>query len=425
MTAPRTEHDNPRDRTTSWRPLLVITLVGATYVGLRQLMFHTMDPEWGDRMSADLRIYVTSVREVLDGQYLYDLEPPFTYPPFALLVFAPFAWIPVAVLAVLFQLAKFVAIGESARRYIRHRGSADRAYTGRAVLLALLAVIFVDPVGVDVFDGQINLVLLFVVIADLMRPADSRWRGVGVGLAAGVKVMPALFIVYLLVSRQFRAAAVATGTFLAAVTVGFAVQPRASWAYWTDVMWDGTRIWPRPDVLLNQTVRGVVVRALGEDNRPLWAGLALVAVATGLAVAAALHRRGLELAALCMTGLTAAVITPQGWIHHWVWLAPTLLLLAMAAHRSVAAWTGVVLLFVVVNGRFYYQVGRGDPWGYSGLGLSAMEQVMVAANVVAWLALVLFAMVWLWRQPRPIEVQVELTAFGRQAHDERAAPVRR
>jgi hypothetical protein len=128
----------------------------------------------------------------------------------------------------------------------------------------------------------------------------------------------------------------------------------------------------------------------------LWIALALVVLAAGLLVAVALHRRGRELAALCAVGLTAAAITPQGWIHHWVWFAPALLILAAGARRSIAAWCGVVVLFYAVNGRFYFLTG-GDPWSRDGLHLGLGEQLMAASSLLAAAALLVFTVPWLRR----------------------------
>ena len=48
---------------------------------------------------------------------------------------------------------------------------------------------------------------------------SGSWAGVGIGLATAVKLTPALFIAYLLITRQWRVAATAVGTTIG-VTLG-------------------------------------------------------------------------------------------------------------------------------------------------------------------------------------------------------------
>jgi alpha-1,2-mannosyltransferase len=346
----------------------------------------------------DLAIYHESVRNVLDGQYLYGFEPSFTYPPFALWALLPFG-LPLPLVEPLLHLGKMLLLHVGAWLYLGTRGLSERRRLWWSVAIAWAVAIFVDPVSQDIAQGQVNLLLLALVAADLLRPenpAGRRWYGVGVGVATGIKLVSGLFIVYLLVTRQFRAAAAATAAFLATVAFGFVTMPRASWAYWTDVLWDSSRVWKKPDMVLNQTVHGIVVRALGRDNTVLWLTLSVLVAVIGVALAAALHRRGAELAALSAVGMTAAAITPQGWIHHWVWVAPALLIVAVAAGRSVRAWLGVLALFTVACTRPYFMVG-GDPWLFDARHLDVGRQLM-AANLPLTAALLAgVAVLWLRR----------------------------
>ncbi len=398
MTTP--EYGAAADRRRPMRiPVLVLLVAAVAEVGLRQLQYSAMQPAWTTHRLDDLHIYVNSVRAVLHGQYLYGLQPLFTYPPFALVAFAPLAALPFGVVAPVFDALKVLVLLVGAWLYLGSRGLSRRRALVWGVVAGLVAALFLDPVAQDIFDGQVDLVLLAVVLADLMRPRDARLRGVGVGLAAGVKLMPALFIVYLLVTRQVRAAVIATATFLGTVALGFALLPSTSWRYWTSVLWDDSRVWVRPDVVLNQTVRGIVVRAVGHDT-PLWLPLAALVAAVGVATAAALHARQREVAALSAVGLTAAVVTPQGWIHHWVWIAPALLIIAVAGRRSVAAWIGVVVLFSVASGRFYYMFSS-NPWEYDATHLSVGRQLLAAQMPIALTVLFVVTLVWLARHPAP------------------------
>ena len=73
---------------------------------------------------------------------------------------------------------------------------------------ALLGVMcmFLEPVRTTLYFGQINLVLMLLVLWDTARGERSRLKGIGVGIAAGIKLTPAYFILYYLAARQWRAA---------------------------------------------------------------------------------------------------------------------------------------------------------------------------------------------------------------------------
>jgi uncharacterized membrane protein YgcG len=91
--------------------------------------------------------------------------------------------------------------------------------------------------------GQVNLVLMAAVVVDLTRP-ERRSSGVLVGLAAGVKLTPLVFVVLLLLVGRRGAAGRATLTFLATVAVGFVLAPGAAASYWTPGLLDADRVGP-------------------------------------------------------------------------------------------------------------------------------------------------------------------------------------
>src|SRR5439155_13505639 len=114
---------------------------------------------------------------------------------------------------------------------------------------------WLEPVDMTLHFGQINLLLLALVLADLALP--RRWQGIGVGLAAAIKLTPLIFIGYLLLTRRLRAALVATGTFAATVALGFALLPGGSVAFW-----GGRFAQPGdgPERLVNQSLNGLILR---------------------------------------------------------------------------------------------------------------------------------------------------------------------
>jgi alpha-1,2-mannosyltransferase len=236
----------------------------------------------------DLGVYRGAVRYwLLDGGDLYDFryqhtQYGFTYPPFAALVFSPLAamsW-PVAIAAGVVVNAAAVVL------LLRwHLAPMLRRFSWTPCVLAFLAVIVFEPARDTFSFGQVNLVLLALVCLDLQGlTRGRRWAGMGIGLATAIKLTPAVFIGYLLVTRRFRVAAVSAGTTAAVSALAVLVAPDASRTYWTSALWDTDRVGNLAYVS-NQSLRGVVARLDGA------AGWWLAAVVIMLAAWFVLARR--------------------------------------------------------------------------------------------------------------------------------------
>jgi alpha-1,2-mannosyltransferase len=208
--------------------------------------------------------------------------------------------------------------------------------------LALPLVTVLEPVRETITFGQINLILAAFVLADLLvlAPRGSRLTGIGIGLAAAIKLTPAIFILYLLLSRRYRAAAVATGTAAAATLLAFVHRPGDSWAYWTHVLWQSSGI-GNVGLVPNQSLLGALSRIAHPHaaSRLLWLVLALAALVFGMWRATAAARAGDEVAGLTLTGVTGALISPVSWQHHLYWFIPALVVLVdAAASRRRGGW---------------------------------------------------------------------------------------
>jgi alpha-1,2-mannosyltransferase len=297
----------------------------------------------------DLQVYRAGGEAVLRGTRLYDggilLDLPFVYPPFAAVVFAPLTVLPLPVLKALWTGLNVALVVFVVRRSAVVIGMP----LGAAATALLVAVVLaLDPVRTTLYLGQINVVLLALVLADLTERRASRWRGVGVGLAAAVKLTPLIFVVYLLLVGRLRAAATAVLTFTAAIGLGFLLAPADSVVYWVQGTFAAANRISDVAATTNQSWGGLLARA----DAPSWTyPVGAIAIgAGGLAVAVRVHRRGEELLALTLCGLLSAAVAPFAWSHHFVWVAPLAVLLAQraAAGSRAAAATLAVLLLVTV-----------------------------------------------------------------------------
>jgi len=183
----------------------------------------------------------------------------------------------------------------------------------------------------------------------LLSTGRGRRAGVGIGLAAAIKLTPALFIGMLLLARRWRAAAVATAVAAAATALAAWVAPDASRFYWTDALWDTDRI-GHLGYVSNQSLQGVLARlaAPGEPNKALWAATAVLV----LCVWAWRTSRAVAdedwTAAFALTGLTACLVSPITWVHHLVWLLPSFAVLLRRRRLRVAATLYAIMCTSVV-----------------------------------------------------------------------------
>jgi alpha-1,2-mannosyltransferase len=299
----------------------------------------------------DLRVYYGTVHTWLHhGGRIYDYRVPgttygFTYPPFAAVSMAPMAYVGLGT-AIIAALVLNLAALAVVLRILAGPGWRRYGWFGWALVACGLALF--EPLRDTFSFGQVNLLLLALVLGDswLLSTGRGRRAGVGIGLAAAIKLTPALFIVLLLLGRRWKAAAVATAVALGATGLAALVVPDASRFYWTQAMWDTTRV-GRLDYVSNQSLQGVLAR-LGETGRPLWATVVLLV----LCVWAVRARRAVAsddwTAAFALTGLTACLVSPITWVHHLVWLLPSFAVLVRAGHPRIAGALYAVMCTSVV-----------------------------------------------------------------------------
>lgn len=314
----------------------------------------------------DVMVYRAAGWTVRSGDSLYAMRYgaarlPMTYPPFAGLLFVPLTWVTVdtmrtAVMAA--NLALAVALAALSLRLV------SRPVRLPAVILIAALSVWSEPVWATLRYGQVNLLVTVLVLWDLTRRPGNRWAGVGIGIAAGIKLTPALFAVYLAAAAllvpggrmvNLRRAAVATGTFAATALIGALALPHDSRTYWTRILFTPDRPGAAENTA-NQSVRGIVARLEHTDTPgALWVCAGLAAGVLGLAVALASTRAGSRMPAsgawaAVACGVTALLVSPVSWTHHWVWAVPMLVLLVSEAlrrhdRRWWAAAAAVALVF--------------------------------------------------------------------------------
>ena len=327
---------------------------------------------------ADLDVYLRGAQTVIAGAPLY-AQPagvlPFTYSPFAALLFIPFQLLGTAG-------ARWVFTAGSVAGYLVAAGVCGRRLRLSWSRLALVGVagMVLEPFVRTILLGQVNLYLMAAVVVDCLVIRSSR-RGWLVGLAAGIKIVPGVFVLYFVLQRDWRSAVRAACGFLLTVVCGAIVAPQDSRDYWTGGLFGISHFGPAAVVDgKNQSLVGELTRIAQNPTPLLVTELVLFVAALTLAVAAARRqlRVGDEVAALTAVAIGGLLASPLSWTHHWVWCVPAIMVL-VSRRQWAAAWLAGLVF------------AAGPEWGVtvqrSQDSLTFPQQVACATYVAAGIAL--------------------------------------
>lgn len=308
----------------------------------------------------DLRIYRDAIRFRLHGHSLYAFQEPgthnhlgFTYPPFAALVLMPLAVMGLgqaqalfAVLNVAICAACGTGFGLALARRFGWPG-APAAVLGTAMVLSL------EPIRESIGFGQVNIVLLGLVSLDLWLLSTGRRGGTAIGIAAAIKLTPAVLILALFAARRRDAGRRALLAAASATAAAAAILPDSSWRYWSRELWQTSRV-GQPKRITNQSWSGVLARWYDVASPPRleWALGACAALVAALLVARRLSGWWASVRLLTIAGAASTVASPISWTHHYWWAVPAVAALAYRAVQTrsavaVGAFAAVYALFVV------------------------------------------------------------------------------
>lgn len=318
-------------------------------------------------------------------------EPlPFIYPPFAAMMFYPLTFLPFGVAGLLWQLGILAAVYGIVRiTQLLMGGGAHRE-----AMLWTAGVIWLEPVRVCLNLGQLGV---FLTLAGLYAVYSTRWwvSGLVVGLAAGVKLTPAITGLYLVGVRR-RAAAVASAVvFFATVAISVLVVPSETHFYFTGLI---NRFAVPVGTASNQSWRGAISRIAGHDvGRDAVVIVAIVATAVlallaWRALGAGLQPRD-QLGSLLVVQVFGLLVSPISWVHHWMWLVPLIIWLFRGSHgdQPGARVLGWVWLAVTILGiptllaqaePSVWQISR--PWYLAWAGL---VYAVAAIGTLGWIVL--------------------------------------
>jgi alpha-1,2-mannosyltransferase len=353
---------------------------------------------------ADLSVYRYGGRAVLDGLPVYETDDPvtgypFTYPPFAAVAMVPLALLPGWLSAAVWTGASLGALAAVVTVVRRELG---RPAPGWLVALLAGAAVALEPVWQNLAFGQVNVLLMLMVLVDLLGP-ERRWSGILVGIAAGVKLTPLLFVVLLVLVGRRTAAGRAALAFAGTVVVGLVAMPGAAATYWSHGLFDASRVGP-PALAHNQSTYGALTRLLdGQPPTLLWLAVALP-LALVMLLLAAQRWPDDRVLGTCLGALAMLTVSPISWSHHWVWVVPVALALWERSRWAWAAWVAVFVARPIV------WPGYGEHREYS---WGPVDHLVGNAYLLAAFALCIWAVIFASRGER--------TRNGRQSTSALAA----
>ncbi|HET9650190.1 MAG TPA: glycosyltransferase 87 family protein [Microlunatus sp.] len=299
----------------------------------------------------DLEVYVYAVRDMLVGNDIFATTTPFwhlyfIYPPIAAVLMTPLAFGPYLIWQV-----SWTAGLVWAQQSVLRRCRAPRGW--RLGLLGIAVVIAVEPIRTTLGYGQVNTILMALVVADLLPDRRDRWKrfpqGVLTGLAASIKLTPALFVVFDFLIGKKKAALWAIIGFFGFTAIGAIFLPQQTWEFWTGLAGGDTRT-AGPIYAGNQSLLGVFFRLAGGGGTTLTLvglGVAGIVALIGAIVAAQWWRGGQKVFAVGIVGICTCLASPLSWTHHYVWVLPLgMAVLVDRLPRWVRVWAGAWVLWI-------------------------------------------------------------------------------
>lgn len=364
-------------RAASW--ITLATLAGTTVVLAWFVLVRLVGVHGDDLGFEDLLVYRAAGRAILADHSLYahdfaavNHSPyglAFIYPPFSALLFIPLAIVPAGLAKVLmvllnaaactifFGVTVVAALHDWGRlRSWRSLTAPISVKTATVVFAAAVVFVFSMPVKATFEFGQVNLILAAAVALDVLVPHLPWPRGLLVGLAVAIKLTPAVFVGYFLVTRQWRALAVSLATATSALALSWLVCPSDTTRYLTSMVVD-PRKFGGLTFASNQSVRGVITRipALDSVHGVIWGVVTVLVLALATVAIEVSRRSGDTLAGMLSAAFTGLLCSPVSWGHHWVWLSATVV-------YFLVRWTVVGGVHNFVAGFAVALVVLAAPW---------------------------------------------------------------
>lgn len=376
----------------------------------------------GIRYRLDTDVYRLGAQRILDGQDLYsgsflisdDIFLPFTYPPISALAFVPLTIFTAHGASLVFGIVNIGAIAGIVWLLLTHLGHLPATTVRWLVVFLTGALIFFGPVASTLNYGQVNLILVLMIVLDA-TVVPPRFRGILTGLATAFKLTPAVFGLWFLLRKDVPSILRMGVSALVATGIGFLFLPDASMRYWFGTLQKTDRIGGL-GYSSNQSFNGELWRLgvrTADAGTAWWLLLVGIALVATVAVMIRLFRRGLPVLALCVNAFFGLLASPVSWDHHFVWVAVFVVVLGIywydPASRPGGVWTPAqlkLLAGLAISGIVCCAVSPRTVAPSSG----NVEQEWnifwhVLGNAYMWWMIAAFVVLWLVASPRHVRAE--------------------
>lgn len=281
----------------------------------------------------DMKVLLRAGRAVTTGDSVYSNHSGtlFTHAPFDAVIYAPLAHIPLPILSIAWNAISILAL--EILVWITLKRLNLRTST-IVVLLASSTLLWIDPIFKNLLLGQNNIIIVCAIVVDFTLPNKSHYKGILLGVFAGLKLTPLLLIVYLALTRRYKIALRAVLGFLATVAIGAAVLPKDSLKYWTGTAFNADRAGETFDPRAHSLLSNLERWTNSQDVFYLWAVCTCVVAAVCLASGVYLHKRNMDMSGAYACGVGTLLVSPVTWNHHYVWLIPVIIIVGVAGYRQ-------------------------------------------------------------------------------------------
>jgi alpha-1,2-mannosyltransferase len=377
-----------------WWAWAIVALVVAAAVAP---LVHTWLTNADDQRLVDLDVYRTGGQMLLDGRPVYDYFTPapqllpFTYPPIAAMLAVALAEMSWGTAQWVWTAGIFVALAVTVGFAFR---PVLRKHAPWVFAFLMVACVYLMPIRDQVRFGQVDILLVALCLADCAAKRPWWPRGFLIGLATAVKLTPGVFLIYLLVTRQWRTLAMAVFAAAVLTLLPFAVIPQDAADFWFSALLDPERLGANA-ATTNQSIRGMLIRLYmpGFLESAIWVVIVAAVGWYGFRGARDAYEAKDPITAVALVGLMAVLLSPVAWIHHLAWVVVVLGAIVGDGRDPVRlrVAAGVWLFYVVPVPWWGVSLKAADIPGVSvvlgkivqnGFGLGALALVWL---LVSWL----------------------------------------